>query len=212
MRYPQTLSGDTTLELPEFDAPPSEPIELLRTWLATAEAAQVREPRAATFATADNAGRVATRIVFVKDITDAGILLGFSTRSRKGRDITVNPHASLNFYWRERAQQISVSGTITRGDRAASDAMFATRVRAAQALANRSDQSHPASVEDLDRLRESVTEVAAGTAALSRPAAWWAWTLRPDEIEFWHADPGRFHRRLRYQRRGDGYRHDRLQP
>ena len=212
MSYPESLSGDTTLELPEFETPPADPIDLLRAWLTSAEAADVREPRAATLATADGDGHVSARVVLVKEITGDGIVIGISTRSRKGRDITANPHAALNFYWRERAQQISVSGTIAQAESITSDALFAARVRGAQALASRADQSHPATIADLVQLRQSVAEAAADATPIPRPETWSAWILRPDEIEFWHADAERFHRRLRYFRQGDGYRHDRLQP
>ncbi|HTJ35426.1 MAG TPA: hypothetical protein VL738_19540 [Dactylosporangium sp.] len=40
----ETLSGDASLILPEFDDPPADPIGLLRGWLDAAIAAGVREP------------------------------------------------------------------------------------------------------------------------------------------------------------------------
>lgn len=42
----ETLSGDPSIELPEFDAPPDEPLLLLESWLQAADARGVREPRA----------------------------------------------------------------------------------------------------------------------------------------------------------------------
>ena len=49
----ETLSGDPGLELPEFDAPPEEPLSLLERWLTAAGERGVREPRALALATAD---------------------------------------------------------------------------------------------------------------------------------------------------------------
>jgi dihydrophenazinedicarboxylate synthase len=42
----ETLSGDATLQLPEFDQPPAEPLPLLERWLRLADERGVREPRA----------------------------------------------------------------------------------------------------------------------------------------------------------------------
>jgi pyridoxine/pyridoxamine 5'-phosphate oxidase len=53
----ETLSGDPTLELPEFDSPPEDPLPLLERWLRTADERGVREPRALALATADGEGR-----------------------------------------------------------------------------------------------------------------------------------------------------------
>ncbi|WP_033341540.1 pyridoxine 5'-phosphate oxidase C-terminal domain-containing protein [Catenuloplanes japonicus] len=41
----QTLSGDAHLDLPEFDAPPGDPIAPARAWPAAAVARGVREPQ-----------------------------------------------------------------------------------------------------------------------------------------------------------------------
>lgn len=62
----ETLSGDPSLELPEFDAPPDEPLALLESWLQGADARGVREPRALALATADASGRPSNRIVLLK--------------------------------------------------------------------------------------------------------------------------------------------------
>jgi pyridoxamine 5'-phosphate oxidase len=51
------LAGDESLELPEFDAPPADPIELLRRWFAPAEDFGVREPKAVSMSTVDDQGR-----------------------------------------------------------------------------------------------------------------------------------------------------------
>ncbi|MEV0775027.1 hypothetical protein ACIBLA_23235 [Streptomyces sp. NPDC050433] len=39
-----TLSGDTSLTLPEFDAPPADPLPLLQAWLDSAAERGVGEP------------------------------------------------------------------------------------------------------------------------------------------------------------------------
>src|SRR5215212_11510812 len=67
----ETLSGDPTLELPEFDAPPDDPLPLLERWLRLADERGVREPRALALATADAEGRPSSRILLLKQATPA---------------------------------------------------------------------------------------------------------------------------------------------
>jgi pyridoxine/pyridoxamine 5'-phosphate oxidase len=99
----ETLSGDPTLELPEFDAPPDEPLSLLESWLKGADVRGVREPRALALATADAARRPSNRIVLLKQVSPS-IVFAFSARSRKGRDIAANPRAAGTLYRRETLQ------------------------------------------------------------------------------------------------------------
>jgi pyridoxamine 5'-phosphate oxidase len=198
-----------TLTLPEFADPPADPVALLRNWLGEAEAAGVREARTATFSTADAGGRVSARTVLIKELADHGLLIGFSERSRKGRDIVGNPHAAVTFYWRERAQQIVICGRIDKAPDAVSDRIFLTRPPSARALATVSAQSQPTTA--LRALRQAVAE-AEQTEDLRRPASWSAWLLHYDELEFWHGSPDRFHRRLYYRRVGDHFVSSRLQP
>ena len=53
-----SLSGDESLHLPEFDAPPASPIDLARKWLDDAASREVSEPMSMTLATAGADGRV----------------------------------------------------------------------------------------------------------------------------------------------------------
>ena len=77
----ETLSGDPSLELSEFDAPPDEPLLLLESWLQGADARGVREPRALALATADAGGRPSNRIVLLKRASPS-IVFAFSANSR----------------------------------------------------------------------------------------------------------------------------------
>ncbi|GAB3752702.1 pyridoxal 5'-phosphate synthase [Microlunatus parietis] len=206
----ETLSGDSALLLPEFDSPPADPLALAAEWLAAAEASGVREPRAATLATATATGRVSARTLLIKDIGPSGVIMGFSEISRKGRELAENPRAVINMYWRERLQQLTIAGTLSPAEEAESDRLFAGRVRGAQAVAATAHQSGV--LTDVAELRETVDRLAASSEPIARPATWHAWLLVPDELEFWHGSPDRFHRRLRYSRDGDGFRSERLQP
>lgn len=203
----ETLSGDPTLELPEFDDPPADPLPLLERWLTTADERGVREPRALALATADAEGRPSSRILLLKQVTPALVFSG-SYESRKGRELAANPRAAGTLYWRETLQQITVEGPVRRVGEEESDAIFGERPTDAQATTVATRQGEP--LKDPAALRQ-----AAGSAEqdhLRRPARWGGWRLDPDLVEFWHGSPDRLHRRLLYVKGEHGWEHQRLQP
>ncbi len=205
----ETLSGDPTLQLPEFDAPPGEPLPLLERWLAAADERGVREPRALALATADAEGRPSSRIVLLKQISPALVFAG-SYESRKGRELAANPRAAGTLYWRETLQQVTVEGPVRRLSEEESDEIFGERPAAAQASAVASAQGEP--LEDPAELRRTADDLSAKHEPLQRPARWGGWRLDPDLVEFWHGSPDRLHRRLLYVKSGDAWTPQRLQP
>jgi dihydrophenazinedicarboxylate synthase len=203
----ETLSGDATLELPEFEAPPEDPLPLLERWLRIADERGVREPRALALATADAGGRPSNRILLVKQLTPALVFAG-SYDSRKGRDLAVNPRAAGTLYWRETLQQIVVEGPVRRLSEAESDALFAQRPPAGRATTVASNQGEE--LADPEALRRRGEEL--GAEELRRPPNWGGFRLDPDLIEFWHGSPTRLHRRLLYVKSDGAWSHRRLQP
>src|ERR1035437_8296 len=205
-----SLTGDTTLVLPEFDDPPSEPLLLLQRWLDGAQLHKVREPSAAVLATAS--ATVSTRVVSVKEADEAGLIFTSFATSRKGRDLQAHPFASLSLYWRETLQQINIAGPVEQVSDVESDRLFAERPRPAQATTAVSDQSQP--LQDEQALREHAKRLLENTAPVARPAQWKGYRLQPLTIEFWYGSPDRLHRRLRYDRPDvdTAWTHQRLQP
>ncbi|HEU5104684.1 MAG TPA: pyridoxal 5'-phosphate synthase [Solirubrobacterales bacterium] len=204
----ETLSGDPTLELPEFDQPPAEPLPLLERWLRLADERGVREPRALALATADVSGRPSSRILLLKQVTPALVFAG-SYESRKGRELEANPRAAGTLYWRETLQQVTVEGPVRRLSEDESDTIFGERPPDAQATTVASSQGKP--LEDPDALRHEADSLG-DDEPLRRPARWGGWRLDPDLVEFWHGSPDRLHRRLLYIKGESGWEHTRLQP
>ena len=203
----ETLSGDPTLELPEFDSPPADPLPLLERWLRTADERGVREPRALSLATADGEGRPSVRTLLVKQLSPTLVFAG-SYESRKGRDLSANPRAAGTLYWRETLQQITIEGPVERLSEEESDALFAERPAAGRATTVASEQG--AALADPGEPRKKAGELSG--EELRRPPNWGGYCLDPDLIEFWHGSPTRLHRRLLYIKGEDGWRHQRLQP
>ena len=205
----ETLSGDPSLELPEFDDPPLDPLPLLDRWLRLADERGVREPRALALATADAEGRPSSRILLLKQATSALVFAG-SYESRKGRELAANPRAAGTLYWRETLQQVTVEGPVRRLSEVESDAIFGERPPDARATTVASRQGEP--LGDPAELRRAADEAASGEEPLRRPERWGGWRLDPDLVEFWHGSPDRLHRRLLYIKGERGWEHKRLHP
>jgi pyridoxamine-phosphate oxidase len=205
----ETLSGDSSLELPEFASPPADPLPLLERWLEAADERGVREPRALALATADERGRPSNRIVLLKQIAPA-VVFAFSSASRKGRDLAANPRAAGTLYWRETLQQIVFEGPVQKLTEAESDALFGERPPAARAATAVSRQGQV--LGDPEHLRTKVAGLARDEGAVRRPEDWSGYRLDPDVIEFWHGSTDRLHRRLLYVKQGTAWTHQRLQP
>jgi dihydrophenazinedicarboxylate synthase len=205
----ETLSGDPTLELPEFDSPPAEPLSLLERWLAAADARGVREPRALALATADADGRPSSRIVLLKQVSPA-IVFAFGAKSRKGRELAANPRAAGTLYWRETLQQVVFEGPVERMSAEESDRLFAERPPAGRAATVASNQGE--ALGDPDGLRRETAALASAEEAPQRPEDWGGYRLDPDLVEFWHGSRDRLHRRLLYVKSDGAWAHRRLQP
>lgn len=208
-----SLSGDDSLHLPEFDAPPASPFDVARAWLDGAADREVSEPMSMTLATAGADGRVSARTVDVKRLDDRGLVFGTSTLSPKGRQLAENPHAALQVYWRESMQQLRFEGRAVQLSDGESDALFADRSpksRAATAIADQSDVLEPRTLQDL--IDDANVLLDESDDDVPRPEGWVAWRLEPDLMEFWQGSRDRMHRRLQYVRAGDGWDVARLQP
>lgn len=210
MKSKPSLTGTIELDLPEFDAPPAEPMGLVIEWVDRAEAAGVAEPYNIALATVDAHGHVSNRFVLAKLFDTSGILFATNASSRKGHEISQTGHGAMVLFWQETRQQLRFVGRIERVSDALSDEIWFDRPIASQASAVASEQSAP--LGDEAAFRAHAAELAQATTPFERPDEWGGYRLVPDEVEFWHGQPNRLHRRLRYERTPDGWTHERLQP
>lgn len=206
----ESLSGEVGLAFPEYEAPPPEPMGLVRQWIEQAVSGGVREPLALALATADAEGRPSSRIVAVIRTTDRGLLFASHNTSRKGRELAATGWASGVLYWRETGQQLVLSGAVAQCADAESDALWSGRPIPLHAMSAASRQSEP--LDDVAALHAEAARLGAAGTALPRPARYVGYHFEPTAVEFWCADPDRLHRRLRYERHDDGWRSTRLQP
>jgi pyridoxamine 5'-phosphate oxidase len=126
--------------------------------------------------------------------------------------ISPGPAAAATFVWTTLHRQVRFEGVVSEVAPDVADDYFATRPRGAQIAAHASHQSEPVDRrEDLDaRFDRLIVEF--GDAEIPRPPHWGGWRLRASAVEFWQGRPNRFHDRVRYVRRDDGWRKVRLAP
>ncbi len=188
-----------------------DPLVLFATWFSEARSLDPDEANAMTLATVDERGRPAARIVLLKAVENSAFVFYTNYESRKGRELALNPWASLVFWWKPLHRQVRVEGLVRRAAPEVSDAYFASRPRGSRLGAWASAQSAVLDGRGDLEARFASVDAAYGDD-VPRPAHWGGYALEPDVIEFWQGRPSRLHDRLRYRMQAGVWIRERLSP
>jgi pyridoxamine 5'-phosphate oxidase len=180
-------------------------LEQFESWLEAALVAGIPEPNAMVLATAGDDGAPGARTVLLRRLDARGFRFNTNYRSRKGRELTANPRATLLFPWYQQQRQVIVDGDVVQLCAEESDASFAKRPRDSRIAAAASPQSEV--IESRSEIERRFAELEAeyeGVEDPPRPGHWGGYLVEPRSVEFWQGRRNRMHDRLRFRRTDGG--------
>ncbi|RKU28389.1 pyridoxamine 5'-phosphate oxidase [Candidatus Poribacteria bacterium] len=189
-----------------------DPFEQFEQWFSDATDAGIDLPDAMTLATATVDGIPSARMVVLRGFDSNGFCFYTDYDSQKGRELSVNPHAAIVFYWRELDRQVRITGIVEKMSPTESDAYFESRPTSSQLAVWTERQSIVISgrdylIENYQKAEQQFTD-----ENIPRPLHWGGYLLIPDMFEFWQGCPSRLHDRLCYRLVEDNWDITRISP
>lgn len=189
-----------------------DPLALFDAWYAEAKASEPNDPDAMALATATPEGLPSLRIVLLKGYGPVGFTFYTNADSRKGEELSANPHVALLFHWKTLRRQVRIEGSVSEVSGAEADAYFATRSRDSQLGSHASLQSRPLDNRATFEKRYEEMKLHFEGRDVSRPHRWTGYRVTPERIEFWTDRQHRLHERRLFVRDGDGWSEGLLYP
>jgi pyridoxamine 5'-phosphate oxidase len=190
----------------------ADPVVQFHRWFGEALDAAVAEPNAMCLATATPDAYPSARMVLLKGVDERGFVFYTDFRSRKGRELADNPHASLCFFWPELERQVRVNGAVQRVSTQEAEAYFASRPLPSRIGAWTSHQSSVLPSREILEAELAENQQRFADGAVPLPEHWGGFRVVPGEIEFWQGRPNRLHDRIQFLRQRGAWTRQRLSP
>ena len=190
----------------------ANPISQFGQWWEDALTSKIEEVNAMTLSTVNAGGRPSARIVLLKGFDHNGFVFFTNYESEKGIHLSINPYASLVFFWKELERQVRIEGACEKVSEEESDLYFHSRPLGSQLGAWASPQSRV--IEDRKDLEDNfkILEGRFTTEDIPRPPHWGGFRVIPEKIEFWQGRSSRLHDRIVYTKSEEDWSIVRLAP
>ena len=190
---------------------PESPSDLFESWISRAVESAVNEPMAMVLSTVSKDNRPSSRVVLLRDFDVTGLKFFSNYDSRKGRELFLNPKASLLFFWPVLERQVVIEGLISKTSSSESDRYFNSRPKESRINSLLSPQSKI--IPDRNFLIEKQKILLKQNEEnLKRPEHWGGYVLTPSRFEFWQGGPARLNDRIQYEIDQHVWRRSRLAP
>jgi pyridoxamine 5'-phosphate oxidase len=210
--YINSLRHDFTKQTLDIKDVHPDPVLQFEKWFKEAVDSKVNEPNAMGISTVSTEGKPSSRIVLLRNFSNEGFIFYTNYDSKKGTDISKNPHAALLFFWPELERQVRIEGTLQKQSPEESTRYFNSRPRESKLGAWTSEQSKPISDRSvLDKAYEENAKKFPGNE-VPRPEYWGGYVLIPDSFEFWQGRASRLHDRILYTSENKKWKIQRLSP
>lgn len=176
----------------------NDPILQLTAWLNDAIENQKADPTAMVLSTIDQEGNPESRVVLLKELKAEGLIFFTNYDSKKGQQITINPHVSVVFFWPELERQVRIKGKAEKISEEDSESYFLSRPLDSQLGAWASPQSQV--IENRQVLDNNYAHFKQHfeNQKIVKPPHWGGFLIRPAYFEFWQGRSNRLHDRLEY--------------
>ncbi len=176
----------------------NNPYQLFEKWFEEAVGSQILDPFAMIISTVSKENKPSNRVVYLRDISEQGLVFYTNYESHKGNDLAVNKNISALFFWGEIERQIRIEGEVELLDETKSDLYFGNRPRESKIGAWASEQSRIIPNREYLENRVGEYEKKYEGKEVDRPKHWGGFLIKPTSFEYWQGRSSRLHDRVKF--------------
>ena len=176
----------------------STPFIQFKEWFETAIKSELfYDPTSFILSTCGKDMITTSRVLLLKGFDENGFQFFTNYSSKKGKNLSENPNASMLFFWDKLERQVRISGIISRLNDSESEKYFNSRPYESRIGAIASEQSSElnSKVDLENKIKELKIKYPSNPP---RPINWGGYNLVPNSFEFWQGRESRLHDRIIY--------------
>lgn len=190
-----------------------DPVKLFENWYDLVKNTKTPEPTAMTLSTINAQGRPTSRVVLLKYFKNGEFYFFTNYESSKGKELSANPFASLNFHWHlPLHRQVRVEGEVRKTSLEDNQVYFESRPHGSQIGAWASKQSQKLKKREILEQEVKNIEEKFKNQKVPCPPHWGGFIIKPYLFEFWEGKESRLHERFVFEKSGNEWLFSLLNP